>query len=106
MASSFPDAGAHHRYRLFGLEIASAVLLPELKAGNPAAPADLIIDYGAIPTTDADASQTLTIDDVARYWVRDGQTMIASSTSPCRTQRAPMPPFRSLPSICSIGVPH
>lgn len=76
VASSFPDAGAHNRYRLFGLEIASAVLLPELKAGNPAAPADLTIDYGAIPTTDADASQTLTIDDVARYWVRDGQTMI------------------------------
>lgn len=76
MASSSPDVGAHHRYRLFGLEIDSAITLPEIKPGTPGAPADLTIDYGTIPSSEAAASQILTIDDVARYFVCDGRTMI------------------------------
>lgn len=65
---------------MFGLLIDSAIELPELRAGDGDAPADLTIALGMIAPSDSARtdrqSQLLTIDDVARYRVRDGRSIL------------------------------
>ena len=67
---------------MFGLEIASAIILPELNPGDPSAPVDLEIELGTIPSDHSNQSHVLTIDGVARYFVRDG-AMITVEPAAC-----------------------
>ena len=70
---------------MFGLEIDSALPLPELRDGDPAAPAALTIAVGAIAGGDGDpldpSAHLLVIDDVARYLVRDGTSILIDPAS-------------------------
>lgn len=81
VAARLPNdtVAAVHRYSLFGLVIDSAILLPELKAGDADAPVDLTIEVGGIEVGSAERSnsaQILTVDGVARYWVLGGNAII------------------------------
>jgi hypothetical protein len=69
-------------YRIFGLDVESAIPLPELDQASPGNPADVVIGEGAIPRLlegDEPAGLSvvgdgavLNIPEVGRYWIRGG----------------------------------
>lgn len=77
-------------YRLFGLSIASELALPELPETEAAGAPDVVIVHreiavaGQSPGVIAlDEGVLLTIEDVARYWVRDGSRIDVEPVADC-----------------------
>jgi hypothetical protein len=75
---------AQHRYRLFGLRVASEVELPELLTSSDEGPADVEIAYGAVAELGPDEPDGLTvmtegallkIPKVGRFWMSGGRNM-------------------------------
>jgi hypothetical protein len=75
---------ARHRYSIFGLELASALELPELRPAAPSSTGpDIIVSLGEIADPQrapglfrTDDGALLVIDKVARYAVRDGRHIV------------------------------
>lgn len=70
-----------HRYRLFGLTVESAIPLPDLPPAPDAMPADVVIDYGAVPRPDGvelaglrviPEGAVLNIPEAGRYLITGG----------------------------------
>lgn len=73
-----------YRYRLFGLQIDSDLQLPELLEGDRDVPPDVTVELGPIPVAGefedglhpVDGGSLLVIDDVARYFVEEGNRLV------------------------------
>ena len=77
------------RYRLFGLVIASEIMLPALFAAEPDGPADVQVRRGVVEAGSGappgyavtEHGTILTIPDMARYLIRDGREIIVDAAS-------------------------
>lgn len=77
-----------HRHTAFGLEIASALGLPELLAGREEGEAEVVIEFGVVGEAPSEALKRgvrfavgadwlwLQVDGVARFWVEGGRRIV------------------------------
>ena len=75
--------GPDHRYRLFGLTVASEIPLPELRACDSDEPADVTVRLGAVPETPpgfamAGDAAVLSVEGAGRFCMRGGREMVVA----------------------------